>query len=138
MSAVEFLDASILVYAYDRKDPRKQKIAQGLLRRAVAGEAAASTQVLCEFAATLLHKLSPPVRTGDLLSVMDALGPIHLVPLDGDVILRAIQAHAQYGLHFYDGMIVATAERGGCQKIWSEDLNSGQEYFGRKVENPFV
>ena len=50
---------------------------------------------------------------------------------------RAVEAHAKYGLHFYDGMIVSAAERGGCGRIWSEDLNAGQEYFGVVVENPF-
>ena len=138
MSALEFLDTNILVYAYDRSEPRKQQIAQALVRRAVAGEIAASSQVLGEFAATLLHKLTPRAKPEDLIALLDALGPIKLVPLDGDVILRAVQAHAQYGLHFYDGMIVAAAERGGCQKIWSEDLNAGQKYFASAVENPFV
>ncbi|HEX9344484.1 MAG TPA: PIN domain-containing protein [Candidatus Acidoferrum sp.] len=138
MSAVEFLDTNILVYAYDRSEPRKQQIAQGLVRRAVAGEIAASSQVLGEFAATLLHKLAPRAKPEDVIALLDALGPIKLVPLDGDVILRAVQAHAQYGLHYYHGMIVAAAERGGCQKIWSEDLNAGQKYFGSAVENPFV
>jgi predicted nucleic acid-binding protein len=51
--------------------------------------------------------------------------------------LRAVEAHAAYGVRFYDGMIVAAAERGGCQKILSEDLNAGQKYFGIVVENPF-
>jgi len=104
----------------------------------VAGEIAASSQVLGEFAATLLHKLTPRAKPEDLIALLDALAPIKLVALDGDVVLRAVQAHAQYGLHFYDGMIVAAAERGGCQKIWSEDLNAGQKYFGSMVENPFV
>ena len=45
---------------------------------------------------------------------------------------------AKYGLHFYDGMIVAAAERGGCGRIWSEDLNPGHKYFGVAVENPFA
>lgn len=138
MSADEFLDSNILVYAYDPSDPRKQKIAQGLVLRALTGEAVASSQVLCEFAATLLHKLTPRAKPADLISLLDALGPVNLIPLDGDVVLRAVKAHAQYGLHFYDGMIVATAERGGCTKIWSEDLNPGQEYFGARVENPFA
>lgn len=138
MSAVEFLDSNILVYAYDPSDPRKQRIAQGLVLRALTGEAVASSQVLGEFAATLLHKLTPRAKPADLISLLDVLGPINLIPLDGDVVLRAVKAHAQYGLHFYDGLIVATAERGGCNKIWSEDLNAGQEYFGIKVENPFV
>ena len=42
-----------------------------------------------------------------------------------------------YGIHFYDGMIVAAAERAGCQRILSEDFNAGQEYFGVTVVNPF-
>ena len=138
MSALEFLDTNILVYAYDPSDSRKQQIAQGLVRRAVAGEIAASSQVLGEFAATLLHKLTPPANPEDLMALLDTLGPIKLLPIDGDVVLRAVLARAQYGVHFYDGMILAAAERGGCQKIWSEDLNAGQQYFGCVVENPFV
>jgi predicted nucleic acid-binding protein len=34
-------------------------------------------------------------------------------------------------------MILAAAERAGCQRIWSEDMNAGQSYFGVKVKNPF-
>jgi hypothetical protein len=34
-------------------------------------------------------------------------------------------------------MIIAAAERGGCERIWSEDLNAAQKYFGIAVENPF-
>ena len=59
MSAPEFLDTNILVYAYDGGERRKQQIAQGLVRRALAGEIVASSQVLGEFAATLLHKITP-------------------------------------------------------------------------------
>jgi predicted nucleic acid-binding protein len=138
MSALEFLDTNVLVYAYDSSDSRKQHVARGLVRRAVAGEIAASSQVLAEFAATLLHKLIPAAKPEDLMALLDTLGPIKLIPIDGDVVLRAVQARKQYGVHFYDGMIIATAERGGCKKIWSEDLNGGQDYFGCVVEDPFV
>jgi predicted nucleic acid-binding protein len=138
MSALELLDTNVLVYAYDPGDLRKQQIAQGLVRRAMAGEISTSSQVLGEFAATLLHKLMPPAKPDDVMVLLDTLAPIKLVPIDGDVVLRAVQAHAQYGVHFYDGMILAAAERGGCQKIWSEDLSAGQQYFGCVVENPFI
>jgi predicted nucleic acid-binding protein len=50
---------------------------------------------------------------------------------------RAVEAREVYGLHFYDGMIVAAAERAGCERIWSEDLNTGQKYFEITVANPF-
>jgi len=93
--------------------------------------------VLGEFAATLLHKLTPPAKPEDLMALLDTLGPIKLVPLDADVRAPGGAGHAQYGVHFYDGMIVAAAARGGCQKIWSEDLNAGQQYFGCVVEDPF-
>jgi predicted nucleic acid-binding protein len=53
------------------------------------------------------------------------------------MVRRAVQAHAEYGVRFYDGMILAAAERGRCQRIWSEDFNAGQKYFGIVVENPF-
>ncbi len=112
-------------------------MAQALVRKAVAGEIVVSIQVLAEFAATLLHKMSPPSRPEDVTAVLDALAPIPVVVPDHDMVRRAVQARAEYGVHFYDGMIVAAAERRGCGRIWSEDLHSGQKYFGIVVENPF-
>ncbi len=138
MTAPDFLDSNILVYSYDVVDPRKRKIAQGLLRRALQGDAVVSTQVLAEFAATLLHKKSPPARSEEVKELLDMLTPIRLVVPDQGVVRRAVEAREAYGLHFYDGMIVAAAERAGCERIWSEDLNTGQEYFGVVVTNPFV
>ena len=138
MSALEFLDSNILVYAHDDTDLRKKRTAQGLLRRAVLGEAVVSTQSLAEFAATLLHKFSPPFRPDEVVTILDALSPIKLVLSDQEIVRRAVEAHEKYGVHFYDGMIVAAAERGECARIWSEDLNAGQKYFGIEVKNPFL
>ena len=137
MSAPEFLDTNVVVYAHDISDQSKQLVAQGLLRKAVAGESVTSTQVLTEFAAVLLHKLSPAASPEDVIAILDALGPIKLVKSDAEMVRRAVEAHAAYGLLFYDGMIVAAAERAGCERIWSEDLNPGQKYFGVTVTNPF-
>jgi predicted nucleic acid-binding protein len=138
MPAPDFLDTNVLVYAYDPSDPRKQRVAQDLVRRALAAEMMTSTQVLAEFAATLLHKISPAARPEDVMALLEVLAPMHLVIPDGDMIRRAVEARASYGVHIYDGMIVAAAERGGCTRIWSEDLNAGQKYFGIAVENPFA
>lgn len=97
MHGPDFLDTNVLAYAYDASDPAKQHIAQDLVRRAVAGEIVTSTQVLTEFAATLLHKLSPAARPADVLAILDALGPVKAIGADGDTIRRAMEAHAQYG-----------------------------------------
>ena len=137
MSAPEFLDSNVLVYAHDDSDPRKQDIAQGLVRRAVLGEMVVSTQTLAEFSATLLQRFSTSFSSDEVLEILDALSPIrHVVP-DAGIVRRAVEAHEIYGVHFYDGMIVAAADRAGCERIWSEDLNAGQKYFGVEVRNPF-
>lgn len=137
MSAPEFLDANVLVYAQDHGDPQKQKTAQGLVRRAILGEMVVSTQTLAEFSAIILQKFSALYSSDDVLGMLDAFAPIKVVVPDAGIVRRAVEAHATYGVHFYDGMIVAAAERAGCERIWSEDLNAGQKYFGVKVENPF-
>jgi len=138
MSAPDFLDSNILIYAYDSSAPQKQATARDLVRQALAGSGVISSQVLAELCVTLLHKAScktPPQRIN---AILDALGSIRLVSLNGEIVRRAVEAHATYGIHFYDGMIVAAAEKAGCERIWSEDLNPGQKYFGVSVTNPFA
>jgi predicted nucleic acid-binding protein len=138
MTGPDFLDTNILVYAYTPGDARKQKIAQGIVGKALSGEAIASSQVMAEFAATLLHKVARPMRPEEVLIALDALGAMRLIHPDHGIVRRAVEARAAYGIHFYDGMIVAAAERGGCGRILSEDLNAGQKYFEIPAGNPFV
>jgi predicted nucleic acid-binding protein len=135
MNAPDFLDSNVFVYAYDVSSPRKQGIAQDFIVRAISGEFMASTQVLAEFAATLLHKVS--VKPENVNALLDTLAPIKFILPDAGIVRRAVEAHETYGLHFYDGMIVAAAERAECPRIWSEDMSAGQKYFGIAVANPF-
>ena len=138
MTADEFLDTNIVLYAFDDSDPRKQTIAQELLRKAVRTECVISVQVLSEISNTILRKLTVSNSIDLLREILDQLQPVPTVCPDERIVRRAVDCHERYGLHFYDGMIIAAAERAGCKRIWSEDLNSGQEYFGVKVENPFA
>jgi predicted nucleic acid-binding protein len=133
----DFLDSNIPIYAYDPTDPRKQLIAQRIIDQGRSVELVVSTQVLAEFTTTLLHKLRPAALPADVLKALDALSFLRVVSPDARMVRRAVEAHARYGLHFYDGMIVAAAERAGCSRIWSEDLNPGQTYFGVLVADPF-
>jgi len=137
MSGADFLDANILVYAYMIDDPRKQRIAQALVEKGIAGKCVMSSQVLAEFATVLLHKISPSASSDAVITILNRLSPIKLIMPDTDLIRRAVEAHSAYGVHFYDGMIIAAAERAGCARILSEDFNAGQEYFGVTVSNPF-
>src|SRR5438046_2730447 len=107
MSAPDFVDTNILVYAYDPSDRRKQVIARTLLRKGLADELRLSVQVLAEFSVTLLHKQRPRAKPADVKRALDSLSPISVVQPDGMMVRRAVEAHALYGIHFYDAMIVA-------------------------------
>jgi predicted nucleic acid-binding protein len=137
MSSLGFLDTNVLVYAYDSTNPAKRRVARGLLEEAVKGMHVISTQVLAEFAAAMLHRVTPRADPKLLAEALDVLAPVRLIVADGEVVRRAIAARTSYGLHFYDSMIVAAAERAGCDRLLSEDFNSGQSYFGITAENPF-
>ena len=62
----------------------------------------------------------------------------NLIPVTIQLVTRAIEIKALYGLQFYDSQIVAAAEQAGCTEIWSEDLGDGQIYCGIRCVNPFV
>jgi predicted nucleic acid-binding protein len=44
----------------------------------------------------------------------DAIAPIRMVAPDIELIRCAVEIRASYGIHFYDGMTAAAAERAGC------------------------
>jgi predicted nucleic acid-binding protein len=137
MSAPHFLDSNILVYAWDEEDPHKHKIAKALTAKAVQGELAISAQVLAELASILIQKYSSTFSNRDILTILDSLKPVQLIKSDAEMVRRAVEAHEAFGIHFYDGMIIAAAERAGSRKIYSEDLNVGQKYFGIEIVDPF-
>jgi predicted nucleic acid-binding protein len=138
MTGRDFLDTNVLVYAVDLEDTRKHEIARPILTKAMQGEFSVSVQVLAEFTSSLLHKHAGKFTTAEVTAFLDLLRRIPLIKPDAEIVRRAVEAHATYGVHFYDGMIIAAAERAGSKKILSEDLNAGQKYFGVEVVNPFA
>jgi len=137
MTGPDFLDTNVLVYAYDVSNTNKRRAAREFLKNGISARFVISTQVLAEFAAAMLHKISPAASPDAVMEALDALAALRLIVPDHELVRRAIEARVSYGLHFYDGMIIAAAERAGCERIWSEDLNEGQQYFGVTVANPF-
>jgi predicted nucleic acid-binding protein len=69
--------------------------------------------------------MKPPALPEQVAAAVNAKHPIRLIAPDARIVVRAVEAHAKYGLRFYDCMIVAAAERANCSRIWS-------------VENPFA
>jgi predicted nucleic acid-binding protein len=134
----QFVDTNIFVYAYDRGNSTKQRLA----RKLIAGlwesrRGCISIQVLQELYVIMSKKVSTPLPPEIASGIIAALSEwFHHVPGTGDV-LEAINIQQRYGISFWDAMIVNSAGKTGCSVLWTEDLNSGQVYGNVTVYNPF-
>ena len=131
-----FLDTNIAVYAVDSHDSQKHEIAADLIDAAVSGEGfRISAQVLFEFANICQKKLGCTAQ--EVLKLLDGLGSVETVNQTPQIVARAVEIKALYGISLQDSMIVAAAEKSGCAELLSEDLSDGQVYAGVRVRNPF-
>jgi predicted nucleic acid-binding protein len=51
--------------------------------------------------------------------------------------MSAIQNEERYQISFWDALILAAADSGGAEVLYTEDLNDGQQYGSVLVRNPF-
>ena len=138
MSARVFLDTNILVYAYDKHEPQKQKKAQGLLIDGIEQEnLLLSVQVLGEFFNAVTRHIPQPMSSDEAKEIIDALSIIPVQEIDLNMVNRAVDTHKTYRISYWDSLIVSAAERAGCTMIFSEDLSDGQTYHNILVRNPF-
>lgn len=139
MSDKVFLDTNVLVYAYDKSEPRKQHKAQTLLAEGIEREnAVISAQVLGEFFIVVTRRLTIPLSVDEAGHLIDLLSALPVVEVDLQLVKQAVSVHGAMQISYWDALIVCAAERAGCGRILSEDLNSGQDYRGAVVENPFA
>ncbi len=77
------------------------------------------------------------IATPLLLGLISEMRRISRTAVDDQLVSRAVEIQGIYGIQFYDAQIVAAAERLGCDRILTEDLNDGQEYCSIIALNPF-
>jgi predicted nucleic acid-binding protein len=142
---VAFLvDTNILVYRFDPRDPRKQRIATEILRDGIAQDdarvphqaivelVAASTRPLRDLGGPLLSPDAARREAEELLTQFRVL-----YPNDG-VLRTALRGAAAYGLSWFDAHLWAHAEHYGVREIVSEDFEHDRLYGSVRVRNPFV
>ena len=130
-----FIDTNVLLYLYGG-DAVKRARAQELVREySRDGRILVSTQVVQEFYAAGSRKLGMPRR--ELREATAALLDLPLVVIGPSHILAAVEAEEWYQISFWDSLILAAAESGGAEVVFTEDLNDGQQYGAVIVRNPF-
>ncbi len=133
---MKFIDSNVFVYFADGRNPKKQAIARTVLADAIGNrQYVISSQVLNEFANVSLKKLG--MTEDEARKYVEEFQHIRVVFQQDGLTVRALEIRKQYGLQFYDSLLLATAESVGCDIFLTEDLNDGQTYCGIKVVNPF-
>lgn len=134
---MDFIDTNILIYANDGRDKKKQKKCVEIVSLALrTHQGMISTQVLSEYANVALTKLGQHPQI--VRRQIELLSTLSLIAQTPERIIRAVEIKELYGLSFWDASIVAAAESGRCERILSEDLNTGQVYCGMRTTNPLA
>lgn len=131
-----FLDTNILLYAaLGRADaPEKYERSVELLTTRFG----TSAQVLAEFYINAQRKGPRPLTSDEAREWVLRLSKKPFQPVDFRVVRDGIEHGRRYRISYWDGAILAAAERLGARIVYSEDLNHGQTYGSVRVENPFL
>ena len=132
-----FVDTNILIYAHDRDALDKHEKAKNLVselwsRRLLP---AISVQVLQELYVNLIRR---NVSDVDARRTIDDYCVWQVVDNDTTLLKEGIELRERFRLSFWDGLILAAARRAQAGTIWSEDLNTGQNYDGVVAVNPLI
>ncbi|MEQ7153671.1 PIN domain-containing protein [Brevundimonas aurifodinae] len=132
-----FLDTNILLYAAlgrDHAGHRWERAREIVLTE----DYCTSGQVLAEFYNNATRKGAPPLSSVKAREWVRVVAMKPCQPITSDVVVAGIDHARRYQLSYWDGAIIAAAERIGARVLYSEDLNHGQTYGSVRVENPFL
>ncbi|MCJ7524117.1 MAG: PIN domain-containing protein [Candidatus Aminicenantes bacterium] len=137
MSARIFLDTNILVYA-TITDSVGEKNAKALsfLESMERNRIFISTQVINEYYSTLIRKnVADDIIQKKIRELIDI---VEVFPVDLPTVVYSWKVRERYGFSIWDSLIVATALKGRCTVLYSEDLQHEQVIEKRVlVLNPF-
>ena len=140
MSGKFFLDTNILVYSFDARQSTKQRIAQGLIDKALLSQKGfISTQVVQEFLHVALRKFEKPLSVQEARAYLDTvLSPLCEVFPTIKLYHRALELQHETGFSFYDALIIASASEGESKILYSEDMQTNRRIAGLILQNPFL
>jgi len=138
MSAECFLDTNVFLYAAMGRysEPRKYECARRLV---ATTEYSTSAQVLAEFYVNSqkIKNTTKPLSPTQAAKWVLTISRKPCQDVDSVVVMHGIANSQRYKISYWDGAIIAAAERLGVDTIYSEDLNDGQYYGNVQVINPF-
>ncbi len=138
MNADVFVDTNIFLYSLS--DQPAEQLKAEAAREVLLNESWGwSVQVAGEFfhtATSLRRQFRIPVeQAAEYVKTWLAFPTASLTPT---TVLLALEIKQRFQLSYWDAAIIASARELGCQTIYTEDLNHGQDYGGVTALNPFL
>ena len=141
-TAEKFIDANVLVYAFDSSEPKKKAVAEGILKECFKGKEcfAVSTQVLSEFFVAVTCKIQKPLDSetaGRIVKNFLKFKRIKTLAVKPSTLAAAVNANATTKAHFWDCLIAETMKENNVLKIITENQKDFEKMQGIIVVNPF-
>ncbi len=136
MSVDSFLDTNVLIYAVSSSYAEAEK-KERALELIMGTDFGLSTQVLQEFYVNVTQKIAKPLAPDDAVALLEQLRHFPLVLTDYPLVVAGAETALRFGISYWDGAIIAAAERLGATTLYTEDLNHGQRYGSVQAVNPF-
>jgi len=139
MSAKYFIDTNIFVCSFDHDQPAKKARALALIQESLeTGSGIISTQVIQEFLSVATQKFIVPMKIEDAKEYLRlVMNPLCQIYPDLALYESCLEIQSETKYSFYDSLILASALRGGCNVLYSEDLQEGQMVRELKIVNPY-
>lgn len=137
MNVDSFIDTNIFIYAVGTtaEETWKTETAQALLLRE---RYAVSGQILAEFFHSTTKKAKQILTADQAREWVSDIAEAPVVAVDAALVKSAIDISQRYQTSYWDGAIIAAAERANAKVLYSEDLSHGQRYGDVTVVNPFL
>jgi predicted nucleic acid-binding protein len=131
-----FVDSNVFLYVFDQTSPTKSAQAEAWLAWLWENSCGAlSWQVVQEFYWNVIRKhRAAPKNARRYVKLMFQWKPPDVTI---GMIERAWDWTDQAQVTFWDGLIVAAAERTRCRYLLSEDFQTGRQFGSITVVNPF-
>lgn len=137
MTAECLIDTNVLVYAVDTSEENASK-KQAAIRLIESLDFGLSAQVLQEFYVTVTRKLQKTLSPKNALAFLDQFQAFPTVPTDFGLVTEGIRNSVKFQMSYWDGAILAAADRLNASTLYSEDLNHGQRCGHVTIINPFL
>ena len=135
---MRLVDTNVLLYTISR-DPDEAAKAATANRIVAGGDVGLSVQVLQEFyvQATRASRVDA-ITHEQAVGLIEAWRRFPVQETTVDVMAAALETRRRFRISYWDAAIIEAGRALGCDVVLSEDLDSGTDYGGVRVENPFA